>query len=721
MKIFCAPASLLMLAAAVTAGPPETKKMPVTDTYHGVEVTDPYRWLEDSSDKEVQAWSEAQNAYARSILDSLPNVDDIRTRVTEILSAKTVSYGRPAFRGGQVFVEKYAPPKQQRFLVVLPSMDEPDKARVLVDPNEIDKAGTTAIDWFIPSPDGKLVAVSLSKGGSESGDVYVYDVATGKQVHEVIPRVNGGTAGGDLAWSPDGSGFFYTRYPRGDERPDEDKDFYQQAYYHELGKPTAEDRYEIGKDFPRIAEIQFDMDDASGRLLATVQNGDGGEFAHYFRTPDGQWQQFSRFGDEIVQAVFGPNDDFYLLTWRDTPRGKILHMPIAGLDVSKAKVVIDQGDDTIVSSFMESPSILPTKSKIYVEYQLGGPSEIRAFDLDGRPATAPEQLKVSSVGGLTRMGDDQLVFSNSSFIRPTAWYHFDPATNETRKTALATESPVDFSDMMVRREFAESRDGTKIPINIVIKRGTALNTTHPCVVTGYGGYGVSLEPRFRAVNRVLFDQGVIYVVANLRGGGEYGETWHEQGALIKKQNVFDDFAAVLQHLIDRKFTNRNRLAITGGSNGGLLMGALVVQHPALVRAAVSYVGIYDMLRVELSPNGAFNVTEFGTVKDEDQFKALYAYSPYHHVKDGTEYPPVLFMTGANDPRVDPMQSRKMAARLQEANAAPTPILLRTSDDSGHGGDTSLDERIAQTVDAYAFLLNELHVEYEPVKKDDAGD
>jgi len=720
MKALHATALLLILTGTATAGPPATKTQPVTDTLHGVEVIDPYRWLENSGDEAVRTWSEAQNAHARSVLDTLPHVKEIHTRVKEILTADTVSYSSPVYYGGQVFAIKYEPPKQQPFLVVMPSVDEPGKARVLVDPNVLDEKNTTSIDWYVPSPDGKLVAVSLSHRGSESGDVYLYETATGKQVHEVVPRVNGGTAGGDVAWAPDGSGFFYTRYPRGDERPEEDKDFYQQAYFHELGKPTAEDRYEIGKDFPRIAEIQFDMDDASGRLLATVQNGDGGEFAHYLRSPEGRWRQFTKFDDEIVQAAFGPSDSLYLLTWRDAPRGKILRLPIATLDVAKAQVVIEQGPDTIVSSFMGSPSILATKSRLYIEYQLGGPSEVRTFDLYGQPAAGPNQLPVSSVGGLTPLDGDELLFSSSSFIDPPAWYHFDADKNVTRKTALVSRSPVDFNDVEVVRELATSKDGTRVPVNIIMPKGTKRDGSNPCVVTGYGGYGVSLAPGFRASNRVLLDQGVIYAVANLRGGGEFGEEWHQQGALTKKQNVFDDFEAVLRHMIDRGYTRSDKLAIMGGSNGGLLMGAAMVQHPELVKAVVSYVGIYDMLRVELSPNGAFNVTEFGTVKNSDQFKALHAYSPYHHVKDGAKYAAVLFLTGANDPRVDPMQSRKMTARLQAANASSAPVLLRTSADSGHGGDTALDERIAQSVDVHAFLFHELGVDYGPVRKN-SGD
>ncbi len=717
MTIRVSIAAILGLTALVAADDvPKAKKIPVVDNYHGVAVTDDFRWLEDSRDPYVRAWSDAQNAYARRALTKLPYVEEIRERVTEILAAKTVRYGGLSYHGGQLFAIKRQPPKQQSFLVVMASADAASSARVLVDPNVLDESHGTSIDWYIPSPDGKLVAVSLSEGGSESGDVHIYEVATGKQVHEVIPRVNGGTAGGDLAWLPDGSGFYYTRYPRGNERSEVDSNFYQQLYFHALGTATDLDRYEIGKNFPRIAEIQLELDQRTGRLLASVQDGDGGEFSHHLRSTDGTWQQFSRFGDQTIQATFGGGDDLFVLTRKQAPRGRLLRVTIPTLDVSKGETIVPECGDTIVTSFMESPSIVSTDTRIYVEYQLGGPSEIRVFDHSGKKVAAPAQLSVSSVGGVTPLEGDDVLFSNSSFVSPPAYFKFDAKSGVTSKTSLATESPVDFSDVTVVREFATSKDGTKVPVNIIIPKGVKLDGSNPCVVSGYGGYGVSLAPRFRSSSRVLLDQGVIYAVANLRGGGEYGEKWHREGNLTRKQNVFDDFAAVLRHMIDRGYTSSNKLAIIGGSNGGLLMGATLVQQPTLVKAVVSYVGIYDMLRVELSPNGAFNIPEFGTVTDRDHFKALYAYSPFHNVKDGTQYPPTLFLTGANDPRVDPMQSRKMTAKMQAAQNWSGTVLLRTSDDTGHGGGTPLTEQIAQAVDVDAFILYHLGVKYRPVKK-----
>lgn len=691
--------------------PPATPQRPVVDTYHGVEVADPYRWLEDNDEPEVKEWSGAQNAYARNILDQLPNVEAIRKSVTEIMSAEFPSYWDVRYRGGKYFATKNQPPLQQPLIIVVDSLDDLAGERVIVDPNELDATGSTAIDWFVPSPDGKLVAVSLSVGGTEAGDVHVYDVQTGEEVFEVVPHTNSGTAGGDLAWARDGKGFFYTRHPWPGEKPEEDRGFYQQVYFHELGTPPDEDRYELGKDFPRIAEIQLDMDEATGRVLATVQNGDGGEFAHYLRSPDGKWTQFSQFGDRTVQAAFGRHDDLFLISLRDAPRGKVQHIAIADLGKQDPVTIVAQGDDAIATTFIGPPTMAATPNRLYLVYQLGGPSEIRAFDYQGQAAKAPQQLPLASTYELEPLEGDDLLFGSVSYTEPDARYVFRAAEGTTHKTALASGSPVDLSDAEVVREFATSLDGTKVPVNIIMRKGTRRDGENPLLATGYGGYGVNTEPRYQPLYRVLLDQGMIVAVANIRGGAEYGESWHLEGNLTKKQNVFDDFTAVLRHLIERKYTSGDELAIIGGSNGGLLMGAIFTQHPELPHVVVSYVGLYDMLRSELSANGEFNITEFGTVKDPEQFKALYAYSPYHHVEDGESYPAILMLTGENDARVEPSQSRKMIARLQAANASDAPILLRTSADSGHGVDTPLAERIEQTVDMLAFIFDQLGIDF----------
>jgi prolyl oligopeptidase len=727
MKTTVTPMTIAAVSAAVlpfvamSAGPPASKKSPVTDTYHGVEVVDPYRWLEQWPSEEVKAWTGEQNAYAREFLDSRPKLDAIRADVTEILSAKTVGYWDLQVRGDRYFCMKSQPPKQQAFLITFESLDDLSGERVLLDPAVIDPDGGTTIDWFVPSPDGSVVAVSLSVGGTEAGDLHFFDVESGEKIHQVVPRVNTGTAGGSLAWAADGKGVFYTRHPREGEKPKQDMNFFQQAYFHELGTDTADDRYELGKDFPRIAEIQFEPHHASGQLLLTVQDGDGGKFAHYLRSPDGTWRNFSGFGDKMVNATFSRDgESLYILSRADAPRGKILRMSCETLAWAPSIPIVPESEDTLVTSFYgRPPSILPTATRLYVQYQTGGPSEIRCFDLDGEPLLGPPQLTVSSTGGMVALGDvdsDTIYYTDRSYLVPLTGCRYDPQAGKSDKTALRSNPPVDLEALGVTvvREFATSKDGTRVPVNIRLPRGFELGKSPPApaLVSGYGGYGISLSPSYSSLDSVLLKQGVIQATANLRGGGEYGEEWHTQGNLTNKQNVFDDFAAVLQHMINRGYTSSDRLAIEGGSNGGLLMGALLTQHPDLVEAVVTHVGIYDSLRVELSPNGAFNIPEFGTVKNPDHFRALYGYSPYHNVKNDTDYPATFFLTGVNDPRVEAMQSRKMTAMLQAAQAdRDAPILLRTSFDSGHGAGTPLDERIAQAVDVHAFIIDRLGVDY----------
>ncbi|MEO7093978.1 MAG: prolyl oligopeptidase family serine peptidase, partial [Polyangiales bacterium] len=614
------------------------------------------------------------------------------------------------------------PPKQQAFLVVLASPDDAKSERVLLDPNVLDATGGTTIDWYVPSHDGKLVAVSLSQGGSESGTVHVYDVANGKEhAIDVIPRAHGGTAGGDLAWRADGSGFWYTRYPHEGERPPVDLDFYQQVYFHKLGADPKADVYVLGKEFPRIAEITLETSEDGKWVLASVANGDGGEFAHHLAkatppvTKEGakpnEWKNFATYDDKVRVARFGRDGDLYLHSLRGAPKGKITRVSPASLmtpGLSTAKVVVPEGDSVI-------QQFTTTKGHLYVVSLAGGPSQVKVYDL-AAAAKAKEPiagkdlpiLPVSSVSQVVPLQGEDVLVRNQSFLEPPAWYRYVSSTAKSSKTALFQTAAADFSDAEVVRETCLSKDGvTKVPLNILRKKGVALDGNNLTLLYGYGGYGVSLSPRFDVIHRLWLDQGGVYALANLRGGGEFGEAWHLDGNLTKKQHVFEDFLACGQWLLDQKYTRPDKLAIRGGSNGGLLMGAALTQKPDMFAAVVSHVGIYDMLRVELTPNGAFNVTEFGTVKDKALFDALYAYSPYHRVKDGTSYPAVLMLTGENDPRVDPYNSRKMVARLQAASTSKKPVLLRTSGDTGHGIGSPLSAQIDEETDVFGFLFQQL--------------
>jgi prolyl oligopeptidase len=394
-----------------------------------------------------------------------------------------------------------------------------------------------------------------------------------------------------------------------------------------------------------------------------------------------------------------------MLSRQEAPRGKILRLPLDNPMLEAAQTIIQQRPGAI--SHFE-----PTDTCLYVVEMDGGPSRLYTFDHQGNELGEVPVEPVASIWQIVRLAGDEILFRSGSYITPPAWYKHNPHTGETRRTALFVTSPADFSDCEVVRVFAASRDGTRVPLNIIRRKGTPQDGHAPALLTGYGGYGFSLTPNFNIRRRIWLDQGGIIAIANLRGGGEYGEEWHLAGNLTNKQNVFDDFIGCARHLIENRFTNAGKLCIEGGSNGGLLIGAALTQQPELYRAVVSHVGLYDMLRVELDPNGAFNVTEFGTVENPQHFETLYDYSPYHRVTDGTAYPAMLMVTGENDGRVNPAQSRKMTARMQAASRSGHPILLRTSSTSGHGLGTTLDERIAEDTDVFAFLFDQLEIDYQ---------
>ncbi len=505
------------------------------------------------------------------------------------------------------------------------SVDRPDEAKVVVDPNALDATGGTSIDWYVPSFDGRKLAVSLAKGGSERGDAHVYEVDTGRALPDVVTRVNYGTAGGSLAWDAQGEGFFYTRYPRPGERPEADLDFYTQVYYHRLGTPEAQDRYEIGKDFPRIAEIDLRAR-ADGRyLLANVQNGDGGEFEQHLRRPDGSWTRLSRFEDRVLEAVFDPADDSLLLLSRQgAPRGRLMKLPLrASGPLEAARPFLAEGEAVIEPSFSFDPSskIVATGKHLYLVEQVGGPQRVRVLDrADLEPSVVPLPEASAVYQIVPEPGRDALLVQSASYVEPSAWYRFEPgaagAAGRLTKTALAVEFPISLRDAAVSREWATSKDGTRVPLTVIAPRGAKRDGSNPTLLGGYGGYGISQVPFFDPGLRLWLDRGGVLALANLRGGGEFGEAWHDAGRLLLKQNVFDDFIACAEQLVKSGYTSPKRLAIEGGSNGGLLMGAVLTQRPELFAAVVSHVGIYDMLRVELSPNGAFNVPEFGTVKDD---------------------------------------------------------------------------------------------------------
>lgn len=751
-----APAPTVPAAQENRAGPhvprsgfPAAAKKPAVHDFFGTRVSDDYEWLEDGKSADTKAFVDAQNAQAKSYFDALADRPKVRARIEKLATASSADYLKVVPSLSSIFVLVMQPPKQQPVLVMRAAdTADPASEKVILDPNVLDPSGKTTIDLFVPSPDKKMIAITLSKNGSESGDLHLYDVdpKLGGTEHKekgeplVISRVYGGTAGGSVAWNGDGTGFYYTRYPRAGEKPEADLDFFQQVWFHRLGTPESKDDYSLGKELPRIAEVELERSDDGRFVLARVANGDGGEYEHHVLRPGAStWTRLSTFDDKIIQATFAPDGKIYAVSRKGAPRGKVISFsaPFDKASPTFGEAVLDESDGVI-------EDIVVTKAALYTIELAGGPSKMRRIPIGvkpeplavnppskpapRKPATPPPapttvplgsrgipaaELPVPPVSSVThavRVNEDLLV-RMESYVEPPAWYRYKAAEHRFVKTSMAKAPPADMSDVEVARETCVSKDGTKVPISILTKKGTARDGRNPTLLTGYGGFGYPRKPRLRPWYRAWLEQGGVLAEANLRGGSELGAAWHEGGRLTKKQNVFDDFYACAKTLVDRGYTKPERLAIWGRSNGGLLMGASLVQHPEMYRAVVAGVGIYDVLRYELSPNGAFNIPEYGTVKNEEQFRSMLAYSPLHNVKDGTAFPAILMTTGANDPRVDPYHSRKMTARLQYATSSPHPILLKQSSETGHGMGTPLAAEIDETADMLSFLFKELGVAY----------
>ncbi len=720
LRVFSTLALTLAAGAALAATvplPPATPTGSTVDVIQGVKIADPYRWLENWNDPKVQAWSDAQNARTRAYLDSLPDRAPIKEQLTQLIKATSPSYAELKARGARVFAIYNDPKFQQPMLVTMNASADPKSRAPLLDPNALDAKGLTAIDWFVPSGDGTKIAVSLSENGSEDGTVHVYDVVSGKEIDTPIPRVQYPTAGGSLAWAADGKGFWYTRYP-GPEAPEAEQHFNTQVYFHRLGSDAAKDTLALGASdgLERVSEVFLDNRFNLPSVMAMVQRGDGNIWAFYVLKEGEAPVQIGTYTDDAVYATIGPDGAVYGISRKNASNGKIVKLapPFAKGALAGAKVIVPEANVAILSGGAEQQTadLSFSKDRLFVRDIVGGPNQVRVFDLSGKAEGKLPLPQISANSEIEPLSSGDVLFDISTYLRPRYYADWHPATGKAEETALKVTSPVSFADAEVTRVFATSKDGTKVPVNVIMRKGTKLDGNNPALLCGYGGYGISQTPSFLgAFRRVWLDGGGIYAVANTRGGAEYGERWHQQGMLTKKQNVFDDFSAAGEYLVSRKYTSHQRLSLMGGSNGGLLMGAEITQHPKLARAVISAVGIYDMIRVELDPNGSFNVTEFGTVKNPDQFKALYAYSPYHHVVKGTPCPAVLMLTGATDGRVNPLHSRKFAAALQATTSSDNPILLRTNKTSGHGIGSSLDERIAEQTDELSFLFDQLGMHY----------
>jgi prolyl oligopeptidase len=724
--------ALLLLALCVsntqgqaTVPPPVAAKHPLADEYHGIKVVEDYRWLEDSKSAETRQWLAAENAYSQVYFQHAAAWTSVLRDLKSPKENPGATQRRLDFREGRFFYLQLDRTRQQRPVLMTStslgtSNSPPANAKVLLDPTVLDPTGHTSIDWYKPSLDGSLIAVGLAVGGSERSALTVFQTSTGKQVGTAFVPMGFGAAGRSVAWLPGNKGFLYAGYPPAVAAAAQSTVLQnQKVFEHILGNPESEDRVVLDEGLTRLAQIALESDPTGKWIVASAEDGDGGKYANYVRRPDGSWRQISTYSDQIVAITPGtPEEDaLYLTSLKDAPRGKILKVSANSPSLADAKVIIPEGTASLEHDDPDRDShrFVVTRTRLYVTTIDGGPNRLRAYDHGGRFLGDVPLTPLTGVSEVVHLGDESLAIRTSEFLTPTAYFTYQPGPDaQLQATALSRPASRILAGYAVDQAFATSKDGTKIPMSIIHRRGSAMDGTVPTLVYGYGGYGISLSPAFvdNTNWHPWLQQGYTLVITNIRGGAEYGEQWHMAGNLTRKQNVFDDFSACAQYLADHHWSSPTHMAALGGSNGGLLMGAEITQHPEQFRAVVSQVGIYDMLRVELDANGQFNTTEYGTVKDAAQFQALYAYSPYHHVVDGEKYPAVLMETGDNDPRVNPAQSRKFTARLQAANGSSYPILLKTFANAGHGASSSADVE-EQTADTFAFLFQELGVTYAP--------
>ena len=710
-----------------TAPTPVAAKIPVANEYHGVKVVDHYRWLEDGKSVETKQWVAAQNAYSLAYFKRAPAWNSILQDLKNPKENPGATERGLAFRNGRFFYLQLDRTRQQQAVLITSTSlgtanSPPGNAKVLLDPTVLDPSGHTSIDWYKPSLDGSLIAVGLAVGGSERSALTVFQTSTGKQVGSAFVPMGFPGAERSLAWLPGNKGFLYAGYDPGVAAAAQSTVLEnQKVFEHLLGTSQQEDRVVLEKGLTRLAQIALDSDPTGKWIVASAEDGDGGKYANFVRMLDGSWQQISTYSDEVVAVTPGtPEEDaLYLTSLKDAPRGKILKVSAKSPLLSNARVIIPEGTASVEHDDPggDSDRVVVTSRRLYVTTIDGGPNRLQAYDHNGRFLEDVPLPPVSEVSAVVPLGAEDLAIRISGFLSPTAYstYQAGPQA-KLQATALSQPASRILAGYVADQAFATSKDGTRIPMNIVHRRGSAMDGTVPTLVYGYGGYSVNMSPEFldNIHWRPWLQQGYTLVVTNLRGGAEYGDSWHMAGNLTRKQNVFDDFSACAQYLVDQHWSSPAHMAALGGSNGGLLMGAEITQHPDQFRAVVSLVGIYDMLRVELDPNGQFNTTEYGSVKDSAQFRALYAYSPYHHVVDGEKYPAILMETGDNDPRVNPAQSRKFTARLQAANGSLYPILLKTFADAGHGASSSSDTQ-QETADTFAFLFQELGVIYAPAQ------
>lgn len=718
-------------------GPPVAESKPVADYFHGTRVIDNYRWLEKADSPETQKWVEQESAYTRLLLDPLPGRDAIHKRLTELLSIGSVS--PPMLAGKHYFYTRREGMQNQPVLYVRDSLNGTD--RVLVDANQLAADGTVSLDWYEPSENGKYLAYGTSASGSEMSTLHVVETKSGTILPDEIER----TRACSVAWLHDNSGFYYTRYPKKGEVPAGQEMYNRHVYFHLVGSPVESDDkiFGEGRDAEDWPNVSLSND---GRwLLITVSEGWAKSELYLMDLKGDKAPIRLTTGKNFLYYADIYEGKVYIVTNEDAPRYRLFVTDAGNFDREAWKEIIPQSDAVLQGAAVFG-------GKLFAQYEQNATSQLKIFDLEGtklNDITLPAIGTVYASGG--RWDRDEIFYGFQSFTVPPSIYRIDlkslsvqsadprglkPASladpngraesralpqslgsaSENLQSSLWTKVDAPSIDPLaydVGQEWFNSKDGTRVPMFIVHKKGLAKNGKNPTLLTGYGGFNLSMTPSFSRTAYLWMEHGGIYAVANLRGGSEFGEEWHRAGMLDKKQNVFDDMIGAAEHLISEKYTDKHHLAIQGGSNGGLLMGAMMTQRPDLFRAVVCQVPLLDMLHYQDFQIAKLWIPEYGSAEIPEQFKWLYAYSPYHHVKPGVEYPAILFMTADTDTRVDPMHAKKMAALMQaearNGTSKTRPILLRIELKAGHGAGKPVAKQIEELTDVYSFLFWQLGV------------
>lgn len=672
---------------------PATKIETVTDNYHGTAVADDYRWLEDNKNPEVIKWTESQNAFTEKFIGSLPQTAKIEARLREIWNFDKMDI--PAKKGDRLFYKKTLGLQNQGVLYVLMNGAE----KVLVDPNALNKEGTTAMDWWYASPKGKYIAYGLSENGSEQSVLHLMDVETGKAVDTPIP----GCRYASVGFMPDETGFYYTRKLDGAGKGELDAE--QSIRFHKVGENPDSDAVIMKSTLKEAIMASLISDDGLWLLLMEYKGSSGSAKLWMYDSKKKETRVLVDNYDTLFNGADFLKGRLYLMSNKDnSPNFRIDSVDPATL---KWEPVIAHDEKAVLSNFMV------TDDKLALLYLKDVVSRLKIASTDGKEVkeiTLPVLGSVHDMSG--GAGEKELYIRFSSYAYPISILKYNAATPEAGLTLFYRPNiKVDPDMLETKQVFYTSKDGTKVPMFIVHKKGLELNGQNPTMLTGYGGFNIVYEPYFSTNNFVWLEKGGVFAVANIRGGGEYGEKWHQAGMLNNKQNCFDDFAWAMKYLIENKYTNPKKLAVEGGSNGGLLTGAMVTQYSELFSAALIAVPLLDMLRFQKFLIGRYWVSEYGSAEVAEQFPYIYKYSPYHNIKKQSAYPAVLLTAGDSDSRVDPMHSKKMAAMLQRENTSKAPILLWVEMKAGHGQGKSTDARIKEAAMTWGFFMEGLGVNY----------